>query len=70
MVKIIRKWADKSNKYMFGTDAQGALYCRDVVEAVNLVLVDAYFKKGKNWYYKFVYPNSDRIKLVLKNNKI
>jgi hypothetical protein len=64
MVKILRKWTDKNNQYQFGTDANGTLYCKDLRENVNMVLVDNCFKVKNKWYYKFINPNTNKIKLV------
>ena len=64
MIKIIRKWTDKHKKYQFGTDSDGKLYCRDLKEDVNLVCIDSCFKKKHKWYYKFINPKTNKIKLV------
>jgi len=64
MVKIIRKWYDKPKQYLFGQDDKGNLYCRHEESKVNLVLIDPYFKKGNGFYYKFLNPTTQQIKLV------
>jgi hypothetical protein len=64
MIKIIRKWYDKTKRHMFGLDSDGNMYCKDVQEETNLVCVDRCFKKGHKWYYKFVNPKTGKTKLV------
>ncbi len=64
VVKIIRKWYDKPKQYLFGVDKEGNLYCRHEETKVDLVLVDAYFKKKDQFYYKFINPVTNTVKLI------
>ena len=49
---------------MFGQDKQGNLYCRDLTDNVNLVLMDPWFKNKNFFYYKFVHPITNKVKLI------
>ena len=64
MIKIIRKWFDKHQQYQFGQDDNGNLYCRDIKTSTNLILLDPLFKKKNKFYYKFINPQTQVIKLV------
>ena len=64
VVEIIRKWTDKGGKFQFGQDINGTLYCKDIENNKNLVLMDNFFRKGGRTYYKFIYPDTKKIKLV------
>ena len=63
-IKIERKWTDKNERFTFGQDKFGHLYCKDNETNVNLTLLDPYYKKGRFFYYKFVNPITKIVKLV------
>lgn len=68
MVKIIRKWIDKSGNFMLGTDDNGTLYCKNIAQDINYVCVDPVFKKNRKFYWKFVNPKTKEVKLIERNN--
>lgn len=63
-VKIIRKWKDKTQNFQFGQDEEGRLYCRDLKNKANLICIDICYKKHKKYYYKFINPKTQTVKLV------
>ena len=63
-IKIIRKWFNRSKSLQFGQDNTGKLYCRDIKNNRNLVLLDSYHKVKERYYYKFIDPVTKKIKLV------
>lgn len=66
MVKIVRKWKSYDERYQYGLDEQGNLYCRDLNEQVNLVPANRYLKVKNKQYVLFVNPKTNKTHKILR----
>ena len=66
MVKIVKKWKSYNNRYLYGQDEQGNIYCRDLDEQVNLVCVNPWLRIKNKTYILFVNPQTNTQHKILR----